>query len=176
MTLQLQNRDYEAIFRENGTPCPKNTGNEYCDHNVNDELCIDKTYCDTCNLCKQQVYQTNSKKSCGVMCMYREDPPFEPLYKIGDEKWYLWSPTCPQRRKIRKVEWCKISGCWRYTFARGQFSYEEGRVFNTRKECDEYILLSKVVNTMEDIQKHKKQYNSLPTSLNKLLHSTGTDS
>lgn len=170
---QPKNRDYEATYRENGTPCPKNTGNSHWDFNVNDEFCPGNTHCDNCKLCKQQVYQTNSKESCGVMCMYREEPPFEPLYKVGEEKWYLWTTSCPRKKKIRKVEWSKQDGCWRYTFSREQNSFEESRVFNTLKEADEYVLLYKVSNLMHDIQVHRKHYGALPGSLNNLLLTTG---
>lgn len=171
--LQPKNRDYEATYRENGTPCPKNTGNSHWDFNVNDEFCPGNTHCGNCNLCKQQVYQTNSKELCGVMCMYREEPPFEPLYKVGEEKWYLWTTSCPRKKKIRKVEWSKHDGCWRYTFSREQNSFEESRVFNTLKEADEYVLLYKVSNLMHDIQVHRKHYGALPGSLNNLLLTTG---
>lgn len=170
---QLKNRDYEATYRENGTPCPKNTGDSYWDRNVNDELCPGTTHCDNCKLCKQQVYQTNSKESCGVMCMYRKEPPFEPLYKVGDEMWYLWTYSCPQKKKIRKVEWSILDGCWRYTFSREQHSFEESHVFKTRKEADEYVLLYRVSGVLHDIQVHQKHYGSLPGSLNNLLLTTG---
>lgn len=169
----LQNRDYEAIYLENGIPCPKNAGVPYWDFNVNDEMCPGVTYCGRCKLCKNPVFHTNTKELCGVLCKYRKDPPFESLYKVGDEKWYLWTYECPQRKKIRKVEWSDRDGCWMYTFSREQHSYEESHVFNTRKECDEYILLYSVFNAMRDIQVHQQKYGSLPASINKLMLTAG---
>lgn len=160
---QLKNRDFEATYLENGTQCPA------FDHLVNEPLFSDgRTRCDNCSLCRQQVIQAGSKESCGVMCKYRKDPPFEPLYKIGEEKWYLWTSFLPQKKKIRKVEWRPLYACWCYTFGREQHFFEESKVFNTRKECDEYILLNSVTRVLHDIEHHVERYGSLPGPLREL--------
>lgn len=172
---QLKNRDYDATYRENGTPCPKNTGSKYSDHNVNDEAYGNRTHCDNCLLCKQQVVQANSKESCGVMCMWRDEPPFPPLYHIDEEKWYIYTYCHTRRKKIRKIEWSKTEGCWKYTFSRDQNSVQESYIFDTRKEVDEYILLCRISSTMRDIQEHQKQYGSLPGSLKNLLLTAGNN-
>lgn len=160
---QLRNREFEPTYLENGTKCP------VYDHVVNEQLVPGRTQCDNCSLCKQQVIQSTSKKSCGVMCMYRKDPPFDPLYKVGDEKWYLYTYSCPARKKIRKVEWSPRRGCWEYTFSREQHTNEESHVFNTLKECEEYILLYKASHFLRDLQEHHERFGSLPESLKTLL-------
>lgn len=104
---QLKNRDYDATYRENGTPCPKNTGSKYSDHNVNDEAYGNRTHCDNCLLCKQQVVQANSKESCGVMCMWRDEPPFPPLYHIDEENGISIPIVIPAGKKSAKLSGVK---------------------------------------------------------------------
>lgn len=105
------------------------------------------------------------------MCMWRKDPPFEPLYKVGEEKWYLYTYHCPVKKKIRKVEWSPRKGCWVYTFAREQHTYEESHVFNTLKESEDYILLYRAASLLDDLTNYHDRYGSLPEALKTLLAS-----
>ena len=159
----LQNRDFEPTYLENGAQCPAR------DHKVNEPFAYGKTYCDNCNLCRQQVFYSQSKESCGVMCMWRKDPPFEPLYKVGEERWYLYTYTCPVKKKIRKVEWSPEEGCWVYTFAREYHAYKESHVFNTRKEIEDYVLLYKTACLLDELTDYRDRYGSLPDTLKPLL-------
>lgn len=101
--------------------------------------------------------------------MWRKDPPFEPLYKVGEERWYLYTYTYPVKKKIRKVEWSPEEGCWVYTFAREYHTYKESHVFNTRKEIEDYVLLYKTACLLDELTDYRDRYGSLPDTLKPLL-------